>query len=345
MTPPDGTLAGSPRDARASAALADLYLFARVSVLGFTAMLPLAGALAAAPRIAPATLAGLVAIAVAFHLFAYGLNDVVDLELDRREPQRRRDPLVRGKVGVRVALALALAQLPLALLVAWALDARAAALAALCAAFALLAAYDVWGKRCALPPALDLVQGLGWAALLLFGALCVGAPGSRVAWLCGGVVAYVMLVNAVHGGLRDLANDAVCKARTTAIQLGAHVTRDGTVVVPARFVVYAIALHTAAIATALAVLGRPSGESTWWIAAGLTAAVSVECVWLAVLAFVRRHDRARAESAGVRHLFVAMTLTAAPLVAHSEPAPLAVLAAVLVLPAFATWVYRRTAPP
>jgi 4-hydroxybenzoate polyprenyltransferase len=341
MTRGDATLARISGGATARAALADVYLFARVSVLGFTAMLPLAGAFAVEPRIGAATVVGLLAIAAAFHLFAYVLNDVVDLELDRREPQRSRDPLVRGKVGPRAALLFAIVQLPAALLVAVSLDADIADLLALCAAFAALAAYNVWGKRCAVPPVIDLVQALGWACLTLFGALSAGLPNARVVWLCGGVVAYVMLVNAVHGGVRDLANDMKCGARTTAIHFGARVTREGVVVVPVRFVAYALALHAATIGAALAVLGRPSGGASWWIAAGLMAAVTVECARLASIAFFRRHEPVRAESAGVRHLFVAMALLAVPLAAHADAASLVTLAAVLVLPALATWAYRR----
>jgi hypothetical protein len=89
------------------------------------------------------------------------------------------------------------------------------------------------------------------------------------------------------------------------------------------------------------VLGPPSGDVRWWIAACVLAAAIVACARLALSAYLRRHDRGRAESAGVRHLFVAMTLPAVPLGAHADPAFVATLAVALALPALATWAYRR----
>ncbi len=338
----DGTLGDFDRHRSAHASFTDLYLFARLSVFGFTAMLPIAGAMATAPRIAAGALAALLAVAASFHVFAYVLNDVVDLHLDRSEPQRSRDPLVRGKVGVPAALALALAQPPIALWIALRIGADGTALLSLCAAFAAVAAYDLWGKRCAVPPLIDLVQALGWAALASFGAACVGQPGARVAALCGAVVAYVLLVNAVHGGVRDLANDAARGARTTPIYLGARVAH-GAVTLPMRLVAYALTLHVALIGAALAVLGRPSGAVSWWIAACLLALVIGACVRLSATAYRERRDPARAESAGVQHLFVAMTLPVVPLIAHAEPAAVAALAVVLALPALAAWAHRNAA--
>ena len=199
-----------------------IYRFIRFSALGATAILPLLGAASVAPRIEPALLLGLLAAALLFHCFAYVLNDVIDLPIDRLEPQRATFPLVRGMVSPAQALAFALAQVPLAFaLTAW-LGGGPAAFGALALAFALMTVYNLWGKRAPFPPLTDLAQGLGWAALVVYGAALAGPPTPLTAALAAFEVVFILLINGVHGPLRDLANDLRCGARTTAILLGAR---------------------------------------------------------------------------------------------------------------------------
>jgi 4-hydroxybenzoate polyprenyltransferase len=221
-----------------------LYRFGRLSALSFSLMLPLLGAALVANDGAPPRFGGLIAIAVAFHLFAYVSNDVVDLALDRTEPLRADSPLVQGLVRPSVALTIALIQVPIAFGInAW-LGGYARASLALAAAVALMLVYNVYGKRLSFPPLSDAVQSLSWVALALYGALAAGASlnASSVA-LAALVFVYVLLINGVHGGLRDLANDRACGARTTAIYLGARVDADGSVILPRSIVVYGLSLQ------------------------------------------------------------------------------------------------------
>ena len=120
------------------------------------------------PSLPWATAAVLVVVALGFHLFAYLVNDVVDLPIDRHEPRRAMSPLVRGAVSRGVTLAVALAGMAVSLVVAvgWGAGGGRGA-GVLVAAFALMAVYDLWGKRSSVPWLLDLAQGLGWAALFL----------------------------------------------------------------------------------------------------------------------------------------------------------------------------------
>src|SRR5436189_1137040 len=101
--------------------LAGAGQFIRFSALGATLVLPLMGAASAGGRLRPASTMGLVVVASMFHAFAYVLNDVVDLPVDRSEPRRSRSPLVRGTVTRGRAGAFALVQVPAAFAVAsWA---------------------------------------------------------------------------------------------------------------------------------------------------------------------------------------------------------------------------------
>src|SRR5438067_7053654 len=148
--------------------------FIRFSALGGTLILPLLGAASVGGRLPMGRMLGLLAVAVLFHAFAYVLNDVVDLPVDRTEPRRVLSPLVRGAVTPGQAVAFALGMVPPAFgLTLWS-AAGARALVALATAFLCLAAYDLWGKRGAFPPLTDLIQGVGWAALLLGGAAAQG---------------------------------------------------------------------------------------------------------------------------------------------------------------------------
>ncbi|MCC6318444.1 MAG: UbiA family prenyltransferase [Gemmatimonadaceae bacterium] len=225
--------------------LDDAYLTLHVAAMGFTLVLPLLGAALSGSPVTPARAGMLLAIGASFHVFAYALNDVCDLPLDRREPQRADDPLVRGLISPGAVFALAMAQLPvMALLVGWSGGGRQQAFW-LAVGVAGLAAYDRWGKACPWPVLTDAVQAFGWAALLACGATSI-TP--RVTIAAAGVVAYILLVNGIIGPVRDLENDHACGARTTALWLGAR-ARDGGVVLPARAAMYAAITHGTFVAT------------------------------------------------------------------------------------------------
>ena len=201
----------------------------RLHFLQFSWMLILLGAasgLQPGHALGLGQLAGLLAIASSFHVFAYVLNDVVDLPVDRTQPSRRHDPLVSGAVKPGHALTLALAQVPIGVGLVALVDlmiggtAAIEATVALLAGFVFMAIYDVWGKKCPVPPVTDLAQGLGWASLVACGAYLVGTPSSTtwVAFLYG--AGFILLINGVHGGLRDLENDLANGCRTSAIFFG-----------------------------------------------------------------------------------------------------------------------------
>jgi 4-hydroxybenzoate polyprenyltransferase len=68
--------------------LAQIGRFGRFAVLGFSLLLPLAGAATVASDVSMAQVAALLAVAFAFHMFGYVSNDVFDLPIDRTEPLR-----------------------------------------------------------------------------------------------------------------------------------------------------------------------------------------------------------------------------------------------------------------
>ena len=301
---------------RLGGVLVDAYHFSRFSAAGFSLLVPLLGALAAQPALPLSRALLVMGAAAAFHLFAYVLNDVADLAIDRTEPLRARDPLVRGSMRPRTALALAVLQIPIAYAFAAASGADWRAYAGLTAAFAGMIAYDLYGKRSAFPPAMDAAQALAWSALAVFGALAAGGSVNQlVGLLAGAVFVYVMMINGVHGPLRDLDNDARCGARTTAILLGARPARSAAgIMVPPALRRYAIALFVIFLLTCGSVFIAYGGEAH---RAALRAALVLYacCGALAAGALVNAL-RARAArsvlSWGMLHLVITLAMLVVP---------------------------------
>lgn len=346
----------------------DLYRFTRFSAFGATAVLPILGAASADRGLSGRQAAGLVGVAAAFHIFAYVHNDVCDLEIDRTQPLRARYPLVRGAVSPKAALALALACVPATFAVGrWAAEPgpggafappgsdtptgrrygrrrwpprpgrpNPAPETCLAAAFGLMAAYNRWGKRCPAPPLMDLVQGLGWAALLAYGAAATGRrPSSLTGLLAAYEVLLILMVNGVHGALRDLGNDLACDARTTAIMLGARAGAGGGLVLPPALAAYALTLQAALLALPLwgarADLGGqgPRGRS-----AAVAGADTVAALTLALLGAAARGGAAPAD-VGMLHLILLLSAPVTLVAPGMAPAPHATLLLAHLLPLLA----------
>lgn len=320
-----------------------LYLTIRVSTLGFTLPLPLLGH-ASAQRELPLDVAGpLLAIGLAFHVFAYVLNDVMDLPVDRGEPLRADSLLVRGVIRPSQALALALLPLPLAFAIAWAAGAPPAALLALGAAFAGMAAYDVYGKRCRWPLLTDAVQALGWCALMAVGLHWQAAPPrADTPWLLAYVFLTVLLVNGVHGGLRDVDNDRRAGARTTAIAFGVRVGTDGRLQLPPAFAAYTMALQAALIGCALMALARlqlpPAGQAA---ATAMVLAALALSTGLGLLAWRRRERLPSLLAAGGAQIVATLAVMPALYLPWLDTAAAVTVLACFTLPAIAMFGYNR----
>jgi 4-hydroxybenzoate polyprenyltransferase len=236
--------------------------FVRLHYFGFTAMLVLLGAAAVSVDPTGDLVVGLLLVAAAYHVFGYVLNDVVDLDLDRQQDRRGRDPLVRGSVSRESGLATALLAMPVIALIAFIMDVAPPAWLALAASLVLALVYNLWGKVTAVPPLTDAIQGLAWALLGLFAAWSANAslePGPvadrlvPVLAYCGG---FIFLINGIHGGLRDLWTDLGNGKKTSATFFGARPSVEDPAVIGAApaaesslgVQVFAFAVHSAMFA-------------------------------------------------------------------------------------------------
>ncbi len=185
-----------------------------------------------------------------------------------------------------------------------------------------MAVYDLGGKRSPVPWLLDLVQGLGWASLLLYGAAARGAWTPLTWWLFAFWTCFIVLANGVHGGLRDLENDARCGARSTAIAMGARAGPDGCLVIPHRVVAYGWALHWVVVVVVLgAWLGNDLGYGAVTRGATLVAIVVLAGAggWALSAAVAAGGDPATLRLAGTLHLLLLMALPVALLLPWLRP--------------------------
>lgn len=217
----------------------DWFRYLHTAIFGYTAVLPLIGAGTTGADVSVGQMGALLVTAVSFHIFAYLLNDIIDLPLDKTQPSRLNYPLVSGLMTLQRTRLLAVVQLPFLLLLWWLLDGNGLSLLYLLWAMGGMAIYNFLGKRNPLPPLTDFVQGTSWAALLLFGAASVAEPTSQT-WLAAGfIIVYILLVNGINGSLRDLAKDLAFGARTTAIWSGARPFPTNHFSIPTRLRLYA----------------------------------------------------------------------------------------------------------
>jgi 4-hydroxybenzoate polyprenyltransferase len=329
-----------------------LLYFVRFSGIGYSLALPLLGAATVTPSVAAPVWIRLCLIATSFHIFAFVLNDVIDLPIDRTEPRRAGFPLVRGTVRPGHALALSLLQIPISFAIALRLGVPTAGLAALAGAFALMAIYNVWGKRSPVALLTDSAQSLAWASLALFGALAVGgSPGLLSGVVLGYVSVYVIMVNGVHGGMRDLSNDLACGVRSTAIQLGARIGPDGQPTFSARLLAWAVALQT--LLAVLALLPFLRADPAYATAVGhvsLLIVVAGNGASYILLASARNpvRDQRDRSAVGLMHMVFTMVAVIALIVPLVEPGLAALIAILFTAPLLthsasyrcASWTWR-----
>ncbi|WP_437676365.1 UbiA prenyltransferase family protein [Sorangium sp. So ce131] len=268
--------------ARAWNAFLAYQRFVRLSVFGLTAMMPLLGAGSVSARLTEGRTWGLVAVALAFHHYIYVHNDVVDLAVDRGHPRRAKYPLVKGSIQPRHALWFALGQLPIAFLLTLVMEGSWAAHLALAVAIVAGAMYNLWGKTNPFPPLTDAIQGVAWAALVFYGAAMAEAAPTLLTWvLAAHIVVFIILVNGIHGSLRDLVSDCAAGMKTTAVLLGARPDEEGGLHLPRRLAAYTFglqALCTGLLFWPLAVNELAYDDATRWSTSAAVALLQVAAI-------------------------------------------------------------------
>lgn len=310
--------------------------FIRFAAFGFTVMLPLLGAASVARHLSIAQMLGLIIVALNFHSFSFVFNDVIDLPIDRTQSLRTQSPLVQGIIRPWQALIFAVLQIPVALLITFWLGGNGWAYFTLGTGFLLMAVYDVWGKRMVVPFVTDVIQGGGWAMLVLYGASVAGEELNPLALeLFSFMVVYVIMINGVHASLRDLANDLKWGMRSTAILFGARPHHATQVNVPRRLAVYAYALQALLIGLLLLPLIQNHfgyAPIVWLATLIVILLLSVRC--LRLLAIITSSDSQHNEVARAigAYLFASLSGPVVLFALYIDPAMLIVLLIVAAAP-------------
>jgi isopentenyl-diphosphate delta-isomerase len=252
--------------------------FTRIHFVGYSALWALLGAASVSPGRPLSFWLGVGTVGALFHLYGGVLNDVFDLPIDRTQPARAADPLVRGTIRRGQALVFALVQLPLGLLLTAGLGGAFAAIGWFVFAAAAMALYDAFGKRCPVPPLTDGAQGLAWACMTLYGAsLAGGDVNALTGAIAASAVVYTLLINGVHGGMRDLENDRAHGAHTAALWLGMRPLPGGGIEVPRRAALFCWPLLAGLLA--LAWIGLGTGGPVPGSLVMAFALLGIACLW------------------------------------------------------------------
>ena len=247
----------------------------RIHAFGFLVVWPLLGAAAVAAW-TPRLFIGIVAVTFCFNTFGSMLNDIVDLPVDRTNPLRARDPLVRGTISRRQALMLALLQVPLMAAAHWAAGFALWTLAPAVAGLVGMAVYDLWSKTTRMPPVVEASQAAAGALLVVYGALVTGQPLTTGVWpVALSAAAFILFVNAFHGGLRDIENDRRCAQRTTPIWLGCRGVEEGRVHIALAMSLYSATLQGLLIGLAIWVTALTTTDRAWTAAVVAAAAANL----------------------------------------------------------------------
>jgi 4-hydroxybenzoate polyprenyltransferase len=196
-----------------------LATFLRFEYLSVALIFPLIGAATAPGRLTGFSLLGILGGALAFHIYVSLLNDIIDLPLDRTNPARAAYPLVSGRISPRTALLITLIQIPIAAAIIYWQSGSTTAYLAMGLALGMMTVYDIWGKWSPFPPAIDVIQGIGFSSLVLYGAALAGGL-TPLSWLAFAIGILWMVIINLMGGLRDLHSDLEFGVNTTPIYLG-----------------------------------------------------------------------------------------------------------------------------
>ena len=261
-----------------------------------------AAASAAVPAAAVVALGGepLLAIGVFFavvlhHIWGFSLNEVMDLEVDRRSGIHSDKPLVSGAVTLCQARIIVLVSLISSYLLFLAMafingSNITVVLFPLTLSTLMGYIYDAYGKRF---PLSDVFVG-GWMFLLVLsaGTLVDGdIPGDAVIWGIGALIfLHLVFNNSVEGGLKDAVTDRRSGVRSVAVLSGVR-EEKGWLILPAGFRVWGIGLRIAFCSLIPALFHVLSPSSEPYTTLTIFVAVLSIALFACSLSFLERRIR------------------------------------------------------
>lgn len=192
------------------------------------------------------TYIGLFIIGACSSIFGFVLNDIIDLEIDKKSKDLKKRPLVSGEISKISALMICITCIVVAfftMFLIWyneTLD-YLKFRAVLCLVFACIlgSIYDFYGKKIV---GSDIFVALGVAFVFLFGAYAVGVP-NVITWIVFVLTFNNLLhMNAIEGGIKDADHDSQMGVKNMAYASGVRV-KGQNIMIPSIFKFFSISIR------------------------------------------------------------------------------------------------------
>lgn len=176
-------------------------------------------------------------VGLLLHVYGFVLNEIFDVEVDRKSGDLQGKPLVSGDISVRQAYGVVVVSVVVLCVVMGVVFSSVVSFVLLVISLVLAGVYDVFGKRLV---GADFVLAGSFFFICLCGSSTVSLEFSLVAILLG-LIFFIQIVfnNAVEGGLKDVDHDFLAGAKTLALRLGVVVDK-GVLRVSKRFWLFSL---------------------------------------------------------------------------------------------------------
>jgi len=183
------------------------------------------------------------------HTFGFVFNDIIDYKIDKSSTEISDRPLISGTISIRNAWIFAFASMFVAFIISLYIaviyeNFLPILILAISAFF--IALYNLISKKF---PFMDIFVALGIFFLIFYGTFYGGNPAksisdiSNIAWIvCILGSIQVLFMQIIAGGMKDIENDFMKGAKTTAIKMGVRIT-NGSLNVSLRFKALAYAIQ------------------------------------------------------------------------------------------------------
>ena len=174
------------------------------------------------------------------HLVGYILNDIADIEVDKKSTELKQKPLVSGRISKKNALLIAIIGTIITYLLTIYYFPYIRTLLILIVVTFLAIIYNFYGKKI---PGSDFIVAGTVAIFCLFGASTVNEPFSNLIYFVCLVLFFdVVFINVVEGGLKDVDHDYLSGAKTLATVAGVKV-REGELFITKKFLTFAYSIR------------------------------------------------------------------------------------------------------
>lgn len=184
-------------------------------------------------------------------IFGFVLNDLVDIEVDKKSKELKDRPLVSGKISPQAALWICFTCIMLTLVTFFILFYgevitfyRFLAIICILIAWILGSIYDVYGKRIF---ASDILVALSVAFIFLIGVFALNKEPNVFTWVIF-VLTFNNLfhMNAVEGGIKDADHDVLMNVNNIALRSGVRVD-EKKLFIPKSFQLLSMAVRISSV--------------------------------------------------------------------------------------------------